>query len=86
MNNDKRIEPHENFLLRDLLALKTVCLAKSSVMATLVKDPVLKGIIERDFQVTEEQIKELQHLLQTSLLAPSDISKECTSTETAPRH
>ncbi len=86
MNTGKRIAPHETFDLHELLVLKTVSATKSSVMAGLVKDEELKTILQQDLSATQEQIKELQSLLQSSVLAPSDIGKDTTGAEATTRH
>lgn len=86
MNTNNRIAPHETFDIHELLVLRTVAATKSSAMAKLIKDEDLKEILQQDFSSTQEHIRELKSLLQSSVLAPSDIRKDTAQTDTAVRH
>lgn len=57
------ISPHEALELHELLTFKNVCATKSATMAALVKDTELKSILEQDFTVGKEHIKELNDLM-----------------------
>jgi len=74
MNN--RIAPHETLDLHELLTMKTVGATKSSVMGGLVKDEQLKALLQQDLKTCQEHIRELQGLLQSSVIAPSDIKSD----------
>ncbi len=68
MVTGKRIAPHETFELHELLTFKNVCATKSSTMAVLVKDEELRTLMQKDFTISQGQIKELQDLIQSSEL------------------
>ena len=68
MVTEKRIAPHETFELHELLTFKNVCATKSSTMAVLVKDEELRTLMQKDFTISQGQIKELQDLIQSSEL------------------
>ena len=68
MVTGKRIAPHETFELHELLTFKNVCATKSSTMAELVKDEELRTLMQQDFTISQGQIKELQTLIQSSVL------------------
>ena len=74
MVTEKRIAPHETFELHELLTFKNVCATKSSAMAVLVKDEELKTLMQKDFTVSQGQIKELQDLIQSSELLNQGIA------------
>jgi similar to spore coat protein len=57
------IAPHEALELHELLTFKNVCATKSASMAALVKDEELKSILQQDFTVGKEHIKELNDLM-----------------------
>lgn len=57
------IAPHEALELHELLTLKNVCTTKAASMASLVKDDELKGILQQDFTMGQEHIKELNELM-----------------------
>lgn len=57
------IAPHEALELHELLTFKNVCATKSSTMAALVKDDELKSILQQDFTLAQDHIKELQNLM-----------------------
>jgi similar to spore coat protein len=57
------IAPHEALELHELLTFKNVCATKSASMAALVKDEELKSILQQDFNVGKEHIKELNDLM-----------------------
>lgn len=71
MNTSKRIAPHEAFELHELLTFKNICATKSATMSALINDEELKELLHRDFIESQEQIKELQALLQSSEFAIS---------------
>jgi similar to spore coat protein len=66
MAHGKKIAPHETFELHELLTFKNVCATKSAAMAELVKNEALKNMLEQDFSMAQQQIRELQNLIQTS--------------------
>lgn len=68
MLTDKRIAPHETFELHEILTFKNVCATKTSAMVGFVHDEELRTLFEHDFVTTQEHIKELQDLMQSSLL------------------
>lgn len=76
MNTENRITPHETFDLHELLNLKVSCAIKSSTIGKLVKDENLKSILQNNFATTQEHIRELQSLIQSSILVPTDSEKE----------
>lgn len=57
------IAPHEALELHELLTFKNICATKSATMAALVKDDELKSILQQDFTMGKEHIKELQDLM-----------------------
>lgn len=75
MNTEKKLAPHETFDLHELLNLKTVSATKSATMVGLVKDEKLKRILNGNLTSTQEHIRELQNLIQSSVLAPSNINE-----------
>jgi similar to spore coat protein len=66
MEKAKRLAPHESFELHELLTVKNICATKSSAMANLVKDEELKGLMQNDFNTSQEHIRELRDLLKMS--------------------
>ncbi|AOY77912.1 hypothetical protein [Clostridium formicaceticum] len=86
MNTGKKITPHETFDLHELLVLKTVTATKLSAMTKLVNDEALKTIMQQDFTYAQQHIKELQNLLQSSVLAPSHIRNATSRNETVTKH
>lgn len=68
MIRGKRIAPHETFEIHELLNFKNVCATKSSAMAGLVNDEDLKALMQQDFIISQDQIKELRNLIQSSEL------------------
>lgn len=65
MTNNKKLAPHEMFELHEILTFKNVCATKSSAMAGLVSDDDLKTILQDDFDLSRQHIKDLQFLLQS---------------------
>lgn len=61
-----RIAPHETFELHELLTFKTVCATKSDAMSKMVKDPELKALLENDYALGRDHIRELASLLKLS--------------------
>lgn len=57
------IAPHETFEVHELLTFKTVCANKTAMMAQMVSDAQLKGILQNDLNETKAQIQELKDLL-----------------------
>jgi similar to spore coat protein len=57
------IAPHEALELHELLTFKNICATKSATMSALVKDDELKSILQQDFTMGKEHIKELQDLM-----------------------
>lgn len=86
MDTHKRITPHETFDIHELLTIKSVSATKSAAMAVLVKDEELKTILQQDLSSSQEQIKELQNLLQRSVLAPSGEAGSTTETAHTTEH
>ncbi|MDS1030586.1 spore coat protein [Bacillota bacterium LX-D] len=83
METRKRLAPHESFELHELLTFKNVCAAKSVAMGKLVADEELKKLLQQDFRMGQEHIKELQSLIQASDFDPirtTEISAEEGST------
>jgi similar to spore coat protein len=69
------IAPHEALELHELLTFKNVCATKSATMAALVKDEELKSILQQDFNVGKEHIKELNDLMLGASTAFNPASK-----------
>lgn len=63
MKNGNIIAPHEALELHELLTFKNVCATKSATMSGLVKDEELKSILQQDFSMSKEHIKELNDLM-----------------------
>lgn len=82
MSAENRIAPHETFELHELLVFKSVCATKSKAMTPFVRDEELKTILQEDFTVSQEQVKELRGLLQKSVYAPAEILGPPTDTAT----
>ena len=57
------IAPHEALELHELLSFKNNCATKSVTMSSLVKDEELKTLLEQDFTISKEHIKELNDLM-----------------------
>ena len=74
-NNSYRLAPHETFDLHELLVMKTLNATKASVMSALVKDE-LKAILQQDTVACQEHIRELQALLENSVLAPTELRND----------
>lgn len=75
MVKGKRIAPHETFDLHEILTFKNVSATKSSAMVALVKDEELKTLMQKDFTISQGQIRELLDLIQTSeLLEPGSVN------------
>jgi similar to spore coat protein len=68
---EKGIAPHETYDLHELLTMKNVSATKCFAMSKLVKDEELKSIMQQDLAASKEHIKELEALIQTSVLASS---------------
>lgn len=83
---ENRIAPHETFELHELLVFKSVCATKSKAMTAFAKDEELKSILQDDFMVSQEQIKELRSLLQHSTYAPPEITGASADATTVTSH
>ncbi len=86
MSTKKTLAPHEAFELHELLTFKNVCATKAVTMSKLVKDDELKTLMERDFNSSVEQIKELQSLLQNSDYAVPENTIKKSESEITPIH
>ncbi|KAB3529191.1 spore coat protein [Alkaliphilus serpentinus] len=60
--------PREAFEIHELLTHKNIACTKSSVMAALVKDEALKEILQQDFKMGQNHIRDLRNLLLKSEL------------------
>jgi similar to spore coat protein len=69
------VAPHEALELHELVTFKNVCATKSATMSALVKDEELKSILQQDFTVGKEHIKELNDLMMGASTAFSTSSK-----------
>lgn len=85
MKNGQLIAPHETYDLHELLVLRSVSATKTSVMSGLVKDEELKAIMQQEFNNCQEHLKELQSLLESSVLA-KQTAKESSDNYVSPRH
>lgn len=74
MSIEKGIAPHETYDLHELLTMKNVSATKCFAMSKLVRDEELKSILQQDLAAGKEHIKELEALIQTSVLASSSSS------------
>lgn len=63
MDIRKTIALHETFELHEIITFKNICATKSAAMSALVKDPELKNLMQQDFRIGQEHIKELSDLL-----------------------
>jgi len=75
------IAPHEALELHELLTFKNVCATKSATMASLVKDEELKSILQQDFNLGREHIKELNDLMVGASTAFNPASKATVGTK-----
>ncbi len=66
MERQKVLAPHETLELHELITFKNICATKSSAMTALVKDEELREIMQQEFRVSQEHIRELSDLLQQS--------------------
>jgi similar to spore coat protein len=71
LNLEKGIAPHETYDLHELLTMKNVSATKCFAMSKLVKDEDLKSILQQDLITSKEHIRELEALIETSVLASS---------------
>lgn len=71
MSIEKGITPHETFDLYELLTMRNTCATKFLAMSKLVEDEELRSILQKDLVSSKEHIKELQDLIQVSVLASS---------------
>lgn len=79
MEKGKKIAPHETFELHELLTFKNICATKSSAMAGFIKDEELKTLIQQDFNISQNHIRELMDLLEKSAFSEP-------ATEAAQKH
>jgi similar to spore coat protein len=82
LSMEKGIAPHETFDLHELLTMKNVSATKCFAMSKLVKDEELKSILQQDLAAAKEQIRELEGLIQTSVLASSGTFKTLKAAQT----
>lgn len=68
----KKLAPHETFELHEIITFENICATKSATMAAFVKDEKLKNLMQQDLTLTQDHIKELVELLQTSEL-PNEV-------------
>ncbi|NLO98592.1 MAG: spore coat protein [Peptococcaceae bacterium] len=66
LSQENVIAPHETFGLYELLQLKNICALKASGLTGNVADPKLRLILESDLKMSQQQIRELKDLIQTS--------------------
>jgi similar to spore coat protein len=64
-----KITPHETFVVHELLMSKSVCANKSAMMAPMVKDAELRGIIENTLNEDKKSIQELKGFISGSPLS-----------------
>lgn len=69
---ENRIAAHETFELHELLNLKIIGATKCSTMVALVKDEGLKTILNNNLTSSQEHIRELHELIQSSVLLNTD--------------
>ncbi|WP_438445015.1 spore gernimation protein GerQ [Gorillibacterium sp. sgz5001074] len=62
MNHPTCLAPHEAVDIHEVLNFKTLCLAKSAFMQGLVFDQELKALLQKDVQMTTQDIAALQAL------------------------
>lgn len=79
MKIGNQIAPHEVLELHELLTFKNVCATKSATMSGLVKDDELKTILQQDFALGKEHIKELNDLMVGASTAFNPASKATVS-------
>lgn len=68
MEKVTKIAPHETFELHEILSFKNVAATKTSAMVGFVKDEELRELLQQDFTTSQEHIKDLQRLIQSSEL------------------
>lgn len=83
---ENRIAPHETFELNELLVFKSVCATKSKAMTAFANNEELKSILQEDFKVSQDQIKELRSLLQQSVFAIPETAETSNAATTATNH
>ncbi|PZE21223.1 spore gernimation protein GerQ [Paenibacillus xerothermodurans] len=60
MDEQQRLGPHESMEIHEMVNFKTVCLAKSKLMQGLVFDKDLKEFMQKDVELSQRQLTELQ--------------------------
>lgn len=68
----QKIAPHEAYELHELLTFKNICATKSDAMSKIVKDDRLRMLLEEDFSLGIDHIRELQSLLKLSEFTEKD--------------
>jgi len=64
-----KITPHETFQVHEILMQKSVGANKAAMMASMVQDPQLKGMIEKSLNESKQQIQELKGFISNSPLS-----------------
>jgi len=54
---------HETLEVREIASFKTICLTKSKTMQTLVSDPELRSLMQRDVELSSRHLVELGSIL-----------------------
>ncbi|WP_100407028.1 hypothetical protein [Bacillus solitudinis] len=55
---------HEVLEVHEILTIKNVCAAKSSIMQGLAADKKLKGLLEDDARMSQKAVKQLKAILE----------------------
>ncbi len=63
MRIGNQLAPREVLELHELLTFKNLCATKSASMTALVKDDELKSLLQQDFDMAKEHIRELNDLM-----------------------
>ncbi|MDF2485093.1 MAG: hypothetical protein K0R46_1261 [Herbinix sp.] len=63
MKIGNQLSPREALELHELVSFKNLCATKAATMTALVKDDELKGLLQQDFEMAKEHIKELNDLM-----------------------
>jgi len=60
------ITPRESLDIHEIMMFKVLCGTKISILKSLIKDEELKKILQKDYDNTKENLKELKSLIKTS--------------------
>lgn len=60
------ITPRESLDIHEIMMFKVLCGTKTSILKSLIKDEELKKILQKDYDNTKENLKELKSLIKTS--------------------